>query len=149
MVQKEVAERFLADPGSKKYGLTTLNLALCARGRKIMEVKPGAFKPEPKVMSTVISLVLTEQYHYPLVSETVFRTLTGIAFRQRRKMLRNTLIPFFVSNGITKQQALDILLSAGIDPKSRPESVDVSDFVKICNAFATQHSGSTAAESRQ
>ena len=135
MVQKEVARRLLSDAGSKDYGLTTLNLSLCANGKKVMDVRPGSFYPPPGVMSSVISLVFSEKYHYPLEDEAVFRTITGVAFRQRRKMIRNTLIPFFISKGMSQPDAANILLSAGIDLQVRPETITVGDFVKISNAF--------------
>lgn len=146
MLQKEVAERLLAVPGTKKYGLTTLNLALCAHIRKIMDVKPGSFNPPPNVMSTVVSIVFSEQYLYPLNNEALYRKLTGIAFRQRRKMMRNTLIPYMTAKGISKNETINLLLSLGIDPKSRPENLNVSKFVKLSNAFEQLLSGKTGAE---
>ncbi|MFC1692288.1 16S rRNA (adenine(1518)-N(6)/adenine(1519)-N(6))-dimethyltransferase RsmA [Candidatus Latescibacterota bacterium] len=135
MVQKEVACRYLAQPGSKDYGLTTLNLALCARGKKIMDVKPGSFNPPPEVMSSVVTFSFSEEYLYPLGSEDIFRTVTGAAFRQRRKMVHNTLIPYFISTGIPEPKARELLISTGINPRARPESLEVEDFVKISNAF--------------
>ena len=146
MLQKEVAERLLAVPGTKKYGLTTLNLALCARIRKIMDVKPGSFNPPPNVMSTVVSIEFSEQYLYPLNNEALYRKLTGITFRQRRKMMRNTLIPYMTTKGISKNETINLLLSLGIDPKSRPENLNVSKFVKLSNAFELLLSGKTGAE---
>ncbi len=142
MVQKEVARRLLAGPGSKDYGLTTLNLALCAEAGKVMDVKPGAFSPPPEVMSSVISVVFSESYRYPLNDEKIFRVITGVAFRQRRKMLRNTLIPYFISRGLDKSKAVEILPAANVDPQARPESVDVAGFVKICNEFVKMCPGS-------
>ncbi len=134
MVQKEVAERLMSKPGSKDYGLTTLNLALCARVSTVMDVKPDAFSPQPEVMSRVISLVLSENLLYSLESEEMFRTITGIAFRQRRKMMRNTVIPYMISLGISKSDVLRLLSTVGIDPASRPETLDVEDFVNLSNA---------------
>ena len=135
MVQKEVARRLLSKPGSKDYGLTTLNLALCAKGRMVMKVKPGVFDPPPEVMSSVISLVFSVNLLYSLESEESFRTITGVAFRQRRKMIRNTLIPHMVSQGISKSGALNLLSKEGINPMSRPETLDVKDFVNLSNAI--------------
>ena len=148
MVQREVARRLLAPAGTKDYGLTTLNISLCAEGRKVMNVRPGSFNPPPEVMSTVISLVFSEQYRYPLVDENIFRMITGAAFRQRRKMVRNTLIPFFVSRGIREPNATEILLNAGINIQSRPECLTVDDFVKISNSFVKMCSGSDTPETR-
>jgi len=137
MVQKEVARRLLSEPGSKEYGLTTLNLALCAKGRRVMDVKPEAFNPRPEVMSGVISLVFSEKLLYSLESEDIFRTITGVAFRQRRKMVRNTLVPYMILQGISKSDALGLLTSGGINPMSRPETLGVEDFVNVSNAINT------------
>jgi len=136
MVQREVAGRLLAEIGTKEYGLTTLNLRLYAQARRVMDVKPGSFFPKPGVMSTVIAVEFSERCRYPLDNEQIFRTLTGVAFRQRRKMVRNTLIPYFTSNGLTNNQAASLLSDAGIDPQSRPERIDVGAFVAVSNAFA-------------
>ena len=134
MVQKEVAERLMSKPGSKDYGLTTLNLALYSQVSPVMDVKPDAFSPQPEVMSRVISLVLSENPLYSLESEEMFRTITGMAFRQRRKMMRNTVIPYMISLGISKSDALRLLSTGGIDPASRPETLGVEDFVNLSNA---------------
>ena len=133
MMQKEVAQRLFSLPGSRDYGLTTLNLALCAEGHRIMDVKPGAFDPPPEVISRVILLVFNEGLRYPLENEEIFYAITGVAFRQRRKMIRNTVIPYMISQGISKADSLDLLSSAGIDPVSRPETLDVEAFVNLSN----------------
>jgi 16S rRNA (adenine1518-N6/adenine1519-N6)-dimethyltransferase len=137
MVQKEVAQRLLAKPGSKDYGLTTLNLALCARGRRIINIKPEAFCPQPEVMSSVISLVFSKKLLYSLESEDIFRTITGVAFKQRRKMVRNTLVPYMISQGLSKSDAFGLLTSGGINPESRPETVSVENFVNLSNVINT------------
>lgn len=137
MVQREVARRLLASPGTKDYGLLTLNLALAAVGRKIMDVKPGSFNPPPEVMSTVIALDFTGEYRYPLRDERTFRELTGAAFRQRRKMMRNTVIPWLVSAGIDRTQAEAMLAEAGIDPVTRPETVATESYVRLSNLCAS------------
>ncbi|MFC1551759.1 16S rRNA (adenine(1518)-N(6)/adenine(1519)-N(6))-dimethyltransferase RsmA [Candidatus Latescibacterota bacterium] len=134
MLQREVAARLVAGPGSKEFGLTTLNLALGATGRVVMNIKPEAFNPPPAVMSSVILLVFSEKMLYSLESEDMFRKITGVAFRQRRKMLRNTLIPHMVSLGISDDDVAEILETAGIDPMARPETLDVADFVNVSNA---------------
>ena len=134
MVQREVARRILSSPGTRDYGLTTLNLALCAQGRRLMDVKPSAFNPPPKVMSRVISLVFSEELLYPLKDETVFRAVTGAAFRQRRKMVRNTLKPYLNSLGIADSEVYRMLETAGIHPEARPETIDAEQFVRLSNA---------------
>ena len=136
MVQREVAQRLLSGPGTKQYGLTTLNLALCAHGRTVMTVKPDVFEPPPEVMSSVISLVFSPDMRYHLESEEIFHTVTGVAFRQRRKMLKNTVIPYMISCGITETDAFNLFSSLDVDPLSRPETVGVGEFVKLSNAIS-------------
>ncbi|MFC1489631.1 16S rRNA (adenine(1518)-N(6)/adenine(1519)-N(6))-dimethyltransferase RsmA [Candidatus Latescibacterota bacterium] len=136
MLQKEVAARLVSGPGSKEFGLTTLNLGLWAKGRVAMNIKPESFNPPPAVMSSVILLVFSEKMLYPLESGDIFRKITGAAFRQRRKMLRNTLIPYMLSLGISNDDVMDILEAVGIDPMARPETLGVEVFVNLSNAVS-------------
>jgi 16S rRNA (adenine1518-N6/adenine1519-N6)-dimethyltransferase len=140
MIQKEVAERLLAVPGTKDYGLTTINLGLCARVKKIMDVKPGSFNPPPEVMSSVVSITFSPDFLYPLTDEKIFYELTGAAFRQRRKMVRNTIVPYIVSKGIEEEEAGIILESSGIKPTVRPENLSVVDFVNLSNILSSKRS---------
>ncbi|MCE5250822.1 16S rRNA (adenine(1518)-N(6)/adenine(1519)-N(6))-dimethyltransferase RsmA [bacterium] len=149
MVQREVARRLCAVPGTKDYGLTTLNLALCARCRKMLDIKPGAFDPPPEVVSSVISITFNEGSLYPLRNEKLFREITGAAFRMRRKMIRNSMVPFMLSRGISGVRAADMLADAGIDPMSRPETLDVSKFVAVSNSVDAALSGCINGEKNQ
>ncbi|MFA6472562.1 MAG: 16S rRNA (adenine(1518)-N(6)/adenine(1519)-N(6))-dimethyltransferase RsmA [Candidatus Latescibacterota bacterium] len=135
MTQKEVAARLLASPGIKDYGLTTINLGLCARINKIMDVKPGAFDPPPKVMSSVVAVTFSPEHFFPLRDERMFFEMTGAAFRQRRKMVRNTLIPYIVSQGISEEESRQILENSGIRSDLRPENLSVQDYVGLTNAL--------------
>jgi len=146
MVQLEVAKRLLAKPGSKDYGLSTLNLALFAEGEKLMNVRPGSFRPPPAVMSGVISLSFSKTCRYSLADVGVFYRLTGAAFRQRRKMVRNTLIPYIMSLGIDRGDADDLITSARIDPRSRPEDIDIYGFVRLSNSLVKVRPGIASSE---
>ncbi len=148
MVQREVAQRLLAAPGSKEYGLTTLNLALHAVGRRLFDVSPGSFVPPPKVMSRVILLDFPEEPPYSVIDGELFRRLTGAAFRQRRKMLRNTLIPFIVSCGVENGRAMEIMREAGIDPSLRPERIPVAAFVQLSNVLSRETGGANTETGR-
>ena len=132
-MQKEVAERMIAEPGSKDFGLMTLNLALCAHCKKVMNIKPGAFSPPPEVTSSLLIVNFDKRFRYPLANELFFRELTGAAFRKRRKMIRNSVIPYMVMKGLSDTEAKTILHDAGINPESRPETLDVSAFVVMSN----------------
>lgn len=146
MLQKEVAARLLAHSGSKDYGLLTLNFSLYAEGKKIMDVRPGSFIPPPSVMSTVLSVKYSEDCRYPLHDTAVFRAMTGSVFRQRRKMIRNTLAPFAASLGIGADVMQSMLEAAGIKPEARPESIAVERFVELSNRFSSVSPLSPAAE---
>jgi len=140
MVQKEVALRLTASPGSKEYGLPTLNLGLCARTARMMDVRPESFDPPPEVMSSVVRIDFEDQYLHPLRDEGIFRELTGATFRQRRKMIRNTIIPYFVSRGMTEEKAVQLLAESGIRPDLRPENLSVAEFARLSDLVTEQES---------
>ncbi len=149
MVQKEVADRLTSAPGSKVYGLTTLNLALHAACRKVMIVRPGSFSPPPDVMSSVVVIVFDDCPRYHLADEQMFRELTGAAFRKRRKMVRNSVVPYMLSLGVGESEAMAVLAEAGVDQSARPETIDVSAFVAMSNGVAALVSGVRRREDAQ
>lgn len=136
MLQKEVADRLLAKPGSRLFGLTTLNLSLYATCRNLFLVRPGSFKPPPKVMSRVIEISFSDTCRYDLDDKGIFRELTGTCFRQRRKMIRNTFGLFLRSRAIETDMVEVLLGEAGIAPDARPEMVDTASFVELSNAVS-------------
>ena len=136
MLQKEVADRLLAKPGSRIFGLTTLNLSLYGTCRNLFLVRPGSFSPPPKVMSRVIEISFSETCRYDLEDKKVFRELTGTCFRQRRKMIRNTFGLYLRSRGIDSGLTTSLLEEAEIAPDARPETVDTSSFVGLSNAVS-------------
>jgi 16S rRNA (adenine1518-N6/adenine1519-N6)-dimethyltransferase len=91
LIQKEVAERLTAGPGSRDYGFLTVQTALFASVRRLFDVKPGAFHPPPKVDSAV---VLLEPRHAGLgIADTAaFVRFIGLCFRHKRKTIRNCLV---------------------------------------------------------
>ncbi len=131
MVQREVARRFASGPGSREYGLLSLNLGLWTRVRVLFDVRPGSFTPPPAVMSSVVSIDFDTGLSRDGLDEALFRDLTGAAFRQRRKMIRNTLIPFIESMPGGEGEGYAMLESVGIDPTARPETIAVGDFVRL------------------
>ena len=133
MLQKEVADRLLAKPGSRLFGLTTLNLSLYGTCRNLFLVRPGSFSPPPKVMSRVIEIVFSESCRYDLEDKNVFRELTGTCFRQRRKMIRNTFGLFLHNRSIDPDMGVSLLEEAGIAPEARPETLETSSFVRLSN----------------
>ena len=121
MVQKEVADRLVAEPGSKNYGRLSLSAGLRYDIAQLFNVGPGAFNPPPKVNSSVIRLTPSPE-KYELEQKEHFDNLVKTAFSQRRKTLRNSL---------GKLMSTDCFEQAGIDPGLRPETLSKADFLKL------------------
>lgn len=120
MFQKEVAQRIVAPPGSKVYGITSVLVQAYYEGKYLFTVDKRNFSPPPKVQSGVIRLLRREQ---PLVteSEDLFRKVVKQAFSQRRKMLRNTMKPFLEGDPLLEDAFFN----------QRPEQLSVADYVQI------------------
>ena len=125
MVQKEVADRMVAPPGSKTYGVLSVLVALHARAVDLGSIKPGSFRPPPKVSAGFVGLELRP---CPYADEELadFHALVRLAFAQRRKTLRNTL-----GSGWGRDVALTALERAGIDPGRRAETLGLDDFEQL------------------
>ena len=91
LIQKEVADRLIAAPGTREYGYLTCSMALYADARYLFTVKPGSFQPPPKVDSAVVSLTPNHNLAGLQVEEAPFLKFLGMCFRQKRKTLRNNL----------------------------------------------------------
>lgn len=120
MFQKEVADRIVAKPGGKTYGITSVLTQAFYGAEYLFTVERGSFNPPPKVLSAVIRLTRKENFELGC-SEKLFRRLVKTAFNQRRKMLRNTLKPFF---------SPEVLMN---DPffEKRPETLGWEDYERL------------------
>jgi 16S rRNA (adenine1518-N6/adenine1519-N6)-dimethyltransferase len=135
MVQKEVADRIAAQPGTKTFG--TLSVWCQIHGRIIdrVSVSPEAFFPRPKVRSTVLKI---ELFPEPLVTASeipILRGLVRAAFGQRRKTLGNALTAWLKSDG---SEIETLLQSQGIDPRRRGETLSIDEFIKLARAAQSQ-----------
>ncbi|HEV7993919.1 MAG TPA: 16S rRNA (adenine(1518)-N(6)/adenine(1519)-N(6))-dimethyltransferase RsmA [Gemmatimonadaceae bacterium] len=131
LVQKEVAQRLSATPGSKEYGALTVNVAAVARAETLFGVAAGAFSPPPKVESAVVritpiaeSLVLPEE-------ERPFRLLVQGAFGMRRKQMRRVVRSLY---SVDAEGAEALLAAAGIEPEVRPEVLTPKQFAALMRA---------------
>lgn len=120
MVQREVADRLLAGPGSRAYGIPSVVIALHASGSVVFTAPPSVFYPTPSVESAVVELV---RHRAPEGADRAIELATA-AFGQRRKMLRRSLA------GIVPN-TIPVLERCGIDPTLRPEDLSPDDFVTI------------------
>jgi 16S rRNA (adenine1518-N6/adenine1519-N6)-dimethyltransferase len=120
LIQKEVAQKIC---DSEDAGILTILVGLFGSPAYIMTVRPSAFLPPPKVDSAILHIeCFKKPIAGPEVIESVFK-LTKIAFGQRRKMLRNSLGAFY--------GGLERLLSLGIDPKRRPQTLSVQEWIAL------------------
>ena len=131
MLQREVVQRMLAEPGSKAYGRLSVMLQAGCTMEKVLDVGPGAFNPAPKVDSAVVRLVPLETLPDPVCAEPCFARLVAASFAQRRKTLRNNLKELL---------AADQIVAVGIDPGCRAETLGVKEFIALARAWCDQAS---------
>ena len=129
MLQREVAERLLAPPGTRARGRLSVMAQCFCRVQGLMRVAPGAFRPAPKVESQVVRLDVLPEPAAPLADEEALWDAVRTGFGKRRKMIRNAL------RGVSPE--LDASLSAaGLSGQERPEALDVRSWVLLANALA-------------
>lgn len=132
MVQAEVADRLVAPPGSKVYGVPSAKLAWYCAARRVGSVPPKVFWPIPNVDSGLVELVRREPPATTASREQVFAVIDA-AFGQRRKMLRSALSGLFGSSAA----AAEALTVAGVDPQARGEVLDIVQFARIAEVLGT------------
>ena len=132
MLQKEVADRLVAEPGTGEYGVLTVLTGVHADVSRVLALPPGAFRPPPKVQSAVVRL----SFRPPTVSITdddMFVKMVRTMFTQRRKTVANALKPFGMDRG---SDVAGPLQAVGIDPGRRPETLSLPEMAALSNAFA-------------
>lgn len=139
MVQKEVAERMAASPGSKSYGALSVSVGYYAQSEIIAHVPPSSFIPQPKVYSSVIRLKMRNTPPVSVTSPEIYFKVVRAAFTQRRKTLLNSLVNSGIFK-ISKDEAQKLLSAAGIDPKRRGETLSLSEFAAIANIICNAYS---------
>ena len=125
LLQKEVAARLVAGPGSKAYGLPSVSVALRAEAKRAFTVAPQVFVPRPEVESAVV--VIERTPIAPLADRA--DVLAAAAFNQRRKMLRRSL-----ATALTDPSP--VLREAGIDPEARAGDLSAADYLRLAAAVA-------------
>lgn len=128
MIQKEVAERICAKPGTKSYGALSVMCQYYTKPEIVTQVKADCFVPAPKVDSAVVKMSVCEKPNVDTKDEEFFFKTVQAAFSQRRKTLLNCLCGYFKSN---KEKTEKCLLEIDIDPKRRGETLSLEDFAKL------------------
>lgn len=129
MIQKEMAERIAARPGTKSYGILSVLLQRWYDVEYLFTVEPGVFNPPPKVRSAVVRMMRND-VHECGCNEVLLKKVVKAVFQQRRKMLRVSLKPFFALMSPQKNHAEFL---SGSDLTKRPEQLSVDEFVELTN----------------
>lgn len=133
MVQKEVAKRICAAPGSSDYSAFSIYVQYHADARILFDVPAGCFVPQPKVDSTVIRLTPRETPAVAVRDEKLFFAIVRAAFNQRRKTLVNAIQPAF-GGRLDKADILSLIASCGLDERVRGERLSLAEYGKLADA---------------
>lgn len=131
MIQKEVAARIVASPGTKDYGALTLAIQFYCTAEIVMDVPPSSFIPKPAVMSTVLKLKKRKEPAVKVKDKKLFFSMVKIAFGQRRKVFTNAL----KAGGINKTMIDEILRRTQIDGTRRGETFSMQEFGLLADAW--------------
>jgi 16S rRNA (adenine1518-N6/adenine1519-N6)-dimethyltransferase len=131
MVQKEVAQRIAAAPGSEDYSAFTVFCQYYAVPKLLFDVPAHCFMPQPKVTSAVIQLQVHKERNWDILDEKVFFRLVRASFAMRRKKLSNGLAAGFPELG--KTGAAEVIEAAGFDANVRGETLSIPEFARIAN----------------
>jgi 16S rRNA (adenine1518-N6/adenine1519-N6)-dimethyltransferase len=133
MLQREVAERIVASPGTKDFGVLSIFIQLHADVRRLLTLPPGAFRPAPKVHSAVVRLTFRPP-RVEIPDARQFEAMVRSMFTQRRKTLANALRPYAETRG---RHSSDALATAGIDPARRPETLQLEELARLAAFFVS------------
>ncbi len=130
LVQREVANRLVAAPGTGDYGPLSIMANMWGRPRKVFDISPGSFLPPPNVVSTVVHVTLRQTPAVELKNEADFWKVVRAAFGQRRKQLTNTL-----SSVAEKPRLAAAFAACEIDPQRRGETLTLLEFARLADAL--------------
>jgi 16S rRNA (adenine1518-N6/adenine1519-N6)-dimethyltransferase len=134
MLQREVADRLTASPGTRDYGVLAVLIGHRAHVERVLTLPAGAFRPAPKVRSALVRL----GFHAPRPptrDDSLFADMVQAVFTRRRKTLANALLAFPASSRLTPAGAL---AAAGIDGIRRPETLSLEELVRLADVFASK-----------
>lgn len=133
MVQKEVALRMVAKPGTKDYGALSVAVQYYTEPDIVLDVPPKSFLPAPAVTSSVIRCVLRDKPPVDVIDEKLFFRVVKAGFAQRRKTFANTM----KTTGLSKDRIEELLAKANIDGQRRGETFTLQEFADVANTWAS------------
>jgi 16S rRNA (adenine1518-N6/adenine1519-N6)-dimethyltransferase len=137
MLQREVVERIIARPGSKEYGYLSVLVQFYCEAQRLFNVPPGAFRPAPKVDSSVVRLRVRAQPALAVVDEEFFFELVKALFAQRRKTILNNLRVAALRLDLGDEERIRrALATAGLDAQRRAETLSLDEIAPLAAAFS-------------
>ncbi len=133
MVQKEVALRMVAKPGTKDYGALSVAVQYYTEPDIVLDVPPKSFLPAPAVTSSVIRCVLRDKPPVDVIDEKLFFRVVKAGFAQRRKTFSNTM----KTTGLSRDRIEELLAKTNIDGQRRGETFTLQEFADVANAWAS------------
>jgi 16S rRNA (adenine1518-N6/adenine1519-N6)-dimethyltransferase len=130
MVQREVGERLVAEPGEEAYGIPSLRVAYRAEGTLVRRVPPSVFWPRPRIASVIVRLERRERPRVGVQEERLWQVVDA-GFAERRKTMRNAVRRL----GVGLEEADRLLEASGIDPSARAETLSLEDFARLAEAL--------------
>ena len=136
-IQKDVAERLVARPGTSAYGVLTILMGAVYTAQRLKVVSPHCFVPVPRIDSAVVLLMHREYPICPRAHRKAFRDLVRTAFTRRRKKLSSLLRDHY---GLTENDRQRLLKQAGVPPDARPENVSITAWAEMAGRLSTDES---------
>jgi len=134
MLQKEVAQRICAKPGTPEYGAFTVYANYHTEPEILFDVSPDCFTPRPKVISSVIKMLIRKEKQLDKEQEKTFFKVVRAAFGQRRKTLVNALHSVFIDS-YDKDKITGLVSSCGFDTRIRGEKLNIDEFIDLARLF--------------
>lgn len=128
MVQKEVADRIVASPKSKDYGVLTINTKYYGKAKKLFDVPNTSFVPAPNVTSSIVKIDICKRYE--VLDENIFFKFVKASFAQRRKKLLNSIENSNTFN-FSKEELSNLLIECGVKETARAEEIDIETYIEI------------------
>lgn len=135
MMQKEVADRIIAKPGTKEYGSLSIAIQYYVTAEIAMTVPKTVFMPQPNVDSAVIKLIKRDEPPVKVINEDFLFEVSRMSFAQRRKTILNNLQSGLPNGKQKKEVVIDALQQVGIEPSRRGETLTIEEFGKLADAL--------------
>jgi 16S rRNA (adenine1518-N6/adenine1519-N6)-dimethyltransferase len=139
MLQREVADRLVAPPGSKEYGVLSIMIRHAADVETVLKLPAGAFRPPPKVLSSLVRLRFRGP-NPPVKDAAMFGALVQAVFTRRRKTLANALLALDGRSGPPLPRPAAALAAAGLDGSRRPETLSIAEFARLADIYSAPRS---------